>query len=62
MNRDQEIAQIEAALRRAEEALRRGDPDALAGRFAPLNGSEAQKPETTTDARLKVSAPKSNVK
>ena len=36
MTRAQTIAEIEAAMRRAEEALRRRDPDALAGRVGDL--------------------------
>lgn len=36
MTRAQTIAEIDAAMRKAEEALRRRDPDALAGRVGDV--------------------------
>jgi hypothetical protein len=57
MDRNQEIAEIEESLRRAAEAIRRGDPDALAGRASlPNRGAKrpkSEKPMTTVKAANK---------
>lgn len=56
MTRQETMAEIEAAIRLTEEALRRGDPDTLAGRFAPLKPEAADVANTATvqiPARLK---------
>ena len=46
MNKPVDLAQIEKAFRLTEDALRRGDPDTLAGRFYPL------KPDPTSAHHL----------
>lgn len=53
MNREKQKAEIEASLRRAEDALRRRDPDTMAGRM----GSPAS-PERLPDAAKAKSANK----
>ena len=40
MNRDNQKAEIEASLRRVEDALRRRDPDTLAGRMGTQHPTE----------------------
>ena len=51
MTRQETMAEIEAAIRLTEEALRRGDPDTLAGRFEPLKPEPAIADKTQSNAK-----------
>lgn len=52
MNGDKETVVIEDASRRAAEAIRRRDPDALAGRIPRSGPGRGEKPTKSTDSRV----------
>ena len=57
MDRTREIAEIEESLRQAADAIRRRDPDVLAGRMSPpVRGTTrptSEKPKTNAKAANK---------